>query len=306
MSDGCVITFYSYKGGVGRSFLLANVAATLSRWGYRVLCVDFDLEAPGLSHYFAGWAQSEEASAQIGDDRPAQGTSDYGLTPRERDVLALLLHGHANKEIAVNLNIAEGTVKTLLTNAYRKIGVTDRAAALRTLVKVPVSKAHTEFGRDPRVENLPVENTDRDSESLPDAAIEPTHAGLLELVEASDRGDDVKLDDFLTHVELPDPHVPLALLAAGRRDGSYMTRVQQLDWARLYAHSNLGAKFERIRAAWTSRFDFVLIDSRTGVSDTGGICTAQLPDILLSVFCPKPAEPRRYRRSGDQIGRAAQ
>jgi len=53
---GRVVTFYSYKGGVGRSFLLANVAVLLSQWGHRVLCVDWDLEAPGLRHYFDDWA----------------------------------------------------------------------------------------------------------------------------------------------------------------------------------------------------------------------------------------------------------
>src|SRR3954465_1267346 len=50
---GTVVTFYSYKGGVGRSFTLANIAVLLARWGYRVLAVDWDLEAPGLHHYFA-------------------------------------------------------------------------------------------------------------------------------------------------------------------------------------------------------------------------------------------------------------
>jgi MinD-like ATPase involved in chromosome partitioning or flagellar assembly len=51
--DGTVVTFYSYKGGVGRSFTLANVALLLARWGHRVLTVDWDLEAPGLHQYFA-------------------------------------------------------------------------------------------------------------------------------------------------------------------------------------------------------------------------------------------------------------
>src|SRR5256885_3737675 len=50
---GTIVTFYSYKGGVGRSFALANIAILLSRWGYRVLAIDWDLEAPGLHHYFA-------------------------------------------------------------------------------------------------------------------------------------------------------------------------------------------------------------------------------------------------------------
>jgi len=47
-----IVTFYSYKGGTGRSMALANIAALLSRRGKRVLAVDFDLEAPGLWRYF--------------------------------------------------------------------------------------------------------------------------------------------------------------------------------------------------------------------------------------------------------------
>ena len=49
---GTVVTFYSFKGGVGRSFALSNIAVLLARWGYRVLTVDWDLEAPGLPAYF--------------------------------------------------------------------------------------------------------------------------------------------------------------------------------------------------------------------------------------------------------------
>ncbi|HEU4562169.1 MAG TPA: TIR domain-containing protein, partial [Longimicrobium sp.] len=47
-----IFTFYSYKGGVGRSMALANVADLLARRGLRVLMVDFDLEAPGLEQFF--------------------------------------------------------------------------------------------------------------------------------------------------------------------------------------------------------------------------------------------------------------
>jgi Mrp family chromosome partitioning ATPase len=49
---GIVCTFYSYKGGVGRSMAVANVAALLAQWGRKVLVVDWDLEAPGLDRYF--------------------------------------------------------------------------------------------------------------------------------------------------------------------------------------------------------------------------------------------------------------
>lgn len=45
------VTFYSYKGGVGRSMALANVAADLAANGRRVVMIDFDLEAPGLDAF---------------------------------------------------------------------------------------------------------------------------------------------------------------------------------------------------------------------------------------------------------------
>ncbi|MEM7202963.1 MAG: SUMF1/EgtB/PvdO family nonheme iron enzyme [Planctomycetota bacterium] len=48
-----VVTFYSYKGGVGRSMALANVATLLVQRGMRVVCADLDLEAPGLEEYLA-------------------------------------------------------------------------------------------------------------------------------------------------------------------------------------------------------------------------------------------------------------
>lgn len=44
------LTFYSYKGGVGRTLLLSNIANYLSKFGFNVCILDFDLEAPGL-HY---------------------------------------------------------------------------------------------------------------------------------------------------------------------------------------------------------------------------------------------------------------
>jgi MinD-like ATPase involved in chromosome partitioning or flagellar assembly len=53
---GEVITFYSYKGGTGRSMALANVAVLLAgrmrSSAKGVLMVDWDLEAPGLHRYF--------------------------------------------------------------------------------------------------------------------------------------------------------------------------------------------------------------------------------------------------------------
>ncbi|MCI9533387.1 MAG: AAA family ATPase [Lachnospiraceae bacterium] len=44
-----IITFYSYKGGVGRTTALAMVALQMARKGKKVFAIDMDLEAPGLS-----------------------------------------------------------------------------------------------------------------------------------------------------------------------------------------------------------------------------------------------------------------
>src|SRR3954469_15713569 len=49
---GQIVSFYSFKGGVGRSMALANVAALLCKAGKSVLVVDWDLEAPGLHKFF--------------------------------------------------------------------------------------------------------------------------------------------------------------------------------------------------------------------------------------------------------------
>lgn len=58
------------------------------------------------------------------DDRPA-------LSPRETEVLRLVADGHTNGSVATVLVISEATVKTHLLRIYDKLGVGDRAAAVR-------------------------------------------------------------------------------------------------------------------------------------------------------------------------------
>ncbi len=55
------VAFYSYKGGVGRTLLLANTARFLALSGRKVVALDLDLEAPGL-HYKLGSNLSERAA----------------------------------------------------------------------------------------------------------------------------------------------------------------------------------------------------------------------------------------------------
>jgi MinD-like ATPase involved in chromosome partitioning or flagellar assembly/tetratricopeptide (TPR) repeat protein len=58
--EGQIVTFYSYKGGTGRTMALANVAWILAANGHRVLVADWDLESPGLHRFFAPFLTAEQ------------------------------------------------------------------------------------------------------------------------------------------------------------------------------------------------------------------------------------------------------
>lgn len=60
-----IVTFYSYKGGVGRSMALANIAYELARKGKKVLMIDWDLEAPGLERYFSNFEINKDAEGLL-------------------------------------------------------------------------------------------------------------------------------------------------------------------------------------------------------------------------------------------------
>jgi DNA-binding NarL/FixJ family response regulator len=64
-----------------------------------------------------------------GDDRRAGPDVLARLTPRQRDVLELLVKGKSNKEIARDLDLGEGTVKIHLAALFRNLGVRNRATA---------------------------------------------------------------------------------------------------------------------------------------------------------------------------------
>jgi DNA-binding NarL/FixJ family response regulator len=78
----------------------------------------------------AGGAPLDPKAARVLlDARGAPATSGPELTPREREVLALLATGVANKQIARRLAIAEATVKAHLTRIFQQLDVTDRTQA---------------------------------------------------------------------------------------------------------------------------------------------------------------------------------
>ena len=67
---GRIITFYSYKGGTGRSMAVANIACLLgqrlARTSQRVLVIDWDLEAPGLHRFFSAKSDLPEYKSRPG------------------------------------------------------------------------------------------------------------------------------------------------------------------------------------------------------------------------------------------------
>ena len=61
---------------------------------------------------------------------PADAAAAAGLTSREREVLALIGRGRTNGEIAAELFVSEGTVKTHVNHLFTKLRLRDRAAAV--------------------------------------------------------------------------------------------------------------------------------------------------------------------------------
>lgn len=182
------VTFYSFKGGVGRSLALANVAHELASSGERVLLVDFDLEAPGLDTLF------EAPSART-----------PGLVEFVTDYLK--------------------------------------------------------------------------NESPPDVL------------------------DYVEEVGTLSEDAPMFLMSAGIQDDTYARRLSNINWVELYERYDGYLMFEDLKAQWAKKLgvSYVLIDSRTGHTDVGGICTRHLPDVVVAVFFPNMQNLRGLTKVVEEI-----
>lgn len=98
--------------------------------GYLLKDAAADDVVRGIRAAAEGGAPLDPRAARALLDAAAAPDPLEGLSPRERDVLALLLEGLPNKLIARRLGITEKTVKTHLTSVFRTIGVTDRVQAV--------------------------------------------------------------------------------------------------------------------------------------------------------------------------------
>ncbi|MDZ4679701.1 MAG: AAA family ATPase [Saprospiraceae bacterium] len=76
----------------------------------------------------------------------------------------------------------------------------------------------------------------------------------------------------------------LYLVRAGLSNDTYSDRINKFSWSRFY--KKIPDFFPLFAKFLSKRFDYVLIDSRTGHTDIGGICTMSMPDKLVLVFTP--------------------
>lgn len=75
-------------------------------------------------------AAGQKLMSQEVSDRMSEYFPQVALTPREVEVLSLVAQGLANKEIAVKLGTANGTVKIHVQNILAKLNATDRTRAV--------------------------------------------------------------------------------------------------------------------------------------------------------------------------------
>ena len=109
--------------------------------------------------------------------------------------------------------------------------------------------------------------------------------GLLELLIETSTHPEQNPDwrRYVSHIDL-DEDQRLSILTSGRQDENYASKVLALNWNSFFKDSDGGKFIESLREDWLKEFDVTLIDSRTGITDSGGVCTIQLPDILVPVF----------------------
>src|SRR6185436_13309618 len=81
----------------------------------------------------------------------------------------------------------------------------------------------------------------------------------------------------------------LWLLSAGWRQDrfpEYARAVQNFDWDGFYSSFSGEDYFEWMRRQFSSLADVIFIDSRTGVTEMGGVCARQLADVVVSFCAP--------------------
>ena len=118
---------------------------------------------------------------------------------------------------------------------------------------------------------------------------DPARPGLVEYVsQYSGTGSIPELSEYVLEIDpqMPDAF-PIQVLPAGKKDNEYQTLLAHLNWKEFYSSERHGFLFiENLKAAIEAKYapDYLLVDSRTGLTDISGICTLQLPDLVVLLF----------------------
>lgn len=205
-----IFTFYSYKGGVGRSMALLNVAYRLAGWGKHVLVLDLDLEAPGISAFLK--RQDEFA--------PAEGAHPLDILSLLGQVVAAVREGGSATRIAEQL--------PPLSHYLRRVAP-EKLAPLA-----------------PKLGSL----------------------GRLDIVAA-----DMDRDWCRRLAELGLQGLTQDKLAEVSRALHFYLKA----WR--FPHREVG--MEDFDPPLSTPYDYILIDSRTGITEVGGLCVGPLADRLI-------------------------
>lgn len=121
-----------------------------------------------------------------------------------------------------------------------------------------------------------------------DVFFKPKHAapGLLDCIaQYLESGSVPPLQEFVTEIPWNTPGKVL-FMSAGRRDQNYQSLLAKLNWKEFYAQHQGFYFVENLKGAIQVLYqpDYVLVDSRTGLTDISGICTLQLPDLVVLLF----------------------
>lgn len=202
-ASGRLTTFFSYKGGVGRTMAVANVGFIAALAGKRVLLMDWDLEAPGLSVYFRGITEP----AAAGEIRKAKGVLDLFVDWRDK------------MEAATTSQAVMDTVRR-----YRSGKPFEECVC-----------------------------------SLMPAARLPK-GGRLDIIGAGSN------------------------LIGDGNPLPYAEALSRFQWPGFFTDFAGGVLLEALRKWARQNYDYILLDSRTGLADVAGICTMQLPDEVVLCF----------------------
>lgn len=249
-----IYTFYSFKGGVGRSMAMANVGELLYRRGLRVLMIDFDLEAPGLERYF---------------DVPEAATNMDGVLDR-RGLMDLLVSYKSLRSLPALAALPPTPAKDVLSSNRNDNSI----AGCMNLTGSEDSQTNDTLTP---VDTTPVNPTTGAAKESGDGfhfpyPVEPLANFIVRIYTESTNGG------------------TLSLMPAGRRIrdefAHYAKNVRTFGWDDFFNNWAGEQFFEWFRREAKRHADIVLIDSRTGVTEMSGVCSYQLADAVIFFVAP--------------------